>query len=261
MLKFSHQLPRGKPDPHPSLLIFSFSCFEYIVCLAANHSHFILIKVEEGTGTTIATMPWSRPPRRLREFAGFRMANDLFFTYSSEEEEPISSSASRRIEAAENWDKLDSLTKLRQKKNLNMKLATAKEVNAKIKTVQGDVKSLEEQIRLKQLRLDELRMSPHTDEDIRLLEDRVQEIAQIEDQFQDLIGADEDDKEGKSEKEKRSCPICFYDARNKKIFNCVKCNNWLCGGCNKLASCPMCRCSLHENPLKRNKTLEMIFSD
>ena len=58
------------------------------------------------------------------------------------------------------------------------------------------------------------------------------------------------------------CPTCAKCAKNCRIFCCVECAQWICDDClDKLkksenVECPLCRCDLKKNPMKRDAFLE-----
>lgn len=56
----------------------------------------------------------------------------------------------------------------------------------------------------------------------------------------------------------KACPICFDPP--KTIYNCITCENLICGNCtNKLTTCPSCRSDFEETPPRRNKTAELFL--
>ena len=45
-----------------------------------------------------------------------------------------------------------------------------------------------------------------------------------------------------------------------QVFDCGKCNNWICGQCaSSELNCPICHQDLEEMPMERNKALELFM--
>ena len=62
----------------------------------------------------------------------------------------------------------------------------------------------------------------------------------------------------------RDCQICFESCRDRRIFSCVNCTQWICGNCRENVKkttkvCPMCRCDLKSRPMKRELVIERLM--
>ena len=168
-------------------------------------------------------------------------------------------------EPKENWENLDSLAKLKRKKALEDDLQKALEVNDKVQQVEAELRDLRNQIESNYSKLVELKADPgyRSQQQIAELSSKVTELDDIKNLLQSLVVKNDNDQDTpcRSDNERRSCPICYDDAKGKEIFSCIECEHWLCEDCNKVNTCPSCRCSLKETPLRRNKTLEIVFRD
>ena len=62
------------------------------------------------------------------------------------------------------------------------------------------------------------------------------------------------------------CYVCYEDAKEKEIYECVKCKGWMCFDCvnnsdnnNDSKECPACKCDLSVYKLKNHILLEAFF--
>lgn len=161
---------------------------------------------------------------------------------------------------------MNPVEKLKQKKFLEESLKNALELNEKVQEVEEEVENLHQQLDLRQNELRNLKANEDykSPEDIRVLTYMLQEVDDIKSDLHDLVVEPkaDDDNEEKGVKDRTACPICTVSAQYKQVFSCTVCEHWLCKDCQeKLSNYPNCRQSLRTCPLKRNRTLEMVFRD
>ena len=97
-----------------------------------------------------------------------------------------------------------------------------------------------------------------TPEELAALKNEMDEINGLMEALKDVCVTNTQEK---AAEKKNECPICYTDAKEKQIFTCQKCDNWICGECNEQLTqeCPLCRESLRFSPFMRNKGLERFF--
>ena len=56
------------------------------------------------------------------------------------------------------------------------------------------------------------------------------------------------------------CPVCL-SVPEEQIFNCVHCDNLICGSCRKkVSACPSCRKKFNSDNPRRNRTAERLIA-
>lgn len=56
------------------------------------------------------------------------------------------------------------------------------------------------------------------------------------------------------------CPVCL-SVPEEQIFNCLHCDNLVCGACRrKVSACPSCRKKFNSDNPRRNKTAERLIA-
>jgi hypothetical protein len=140
------------------------------------------------------------------------------------------------------------------KTDMEEKLAAATRIKNDISTKEKELAILEDKKRvvvadIAALRDDKAFMS---DVDIAKLREALDEVEK-------LIGAVQKTSANPAAGDVKSCPVCVQPMA--KIFMCMDCFSLVCEACHKtLATCPICRCDVKANPMKRNEALEKTFA-
>ena len=93
----------------------------------------------------------------------------------------------------------------------------------------------------------------------KLAESETQKMKSLEEEQKNFKKSDQE----LSKSSFSDCYVCFEDATEKELFECVKCKAWMCLGCmQKLERdknnhyCPTCRCDLRVLKMSNNIWLE-----
>ena len=164
----------------------------------------------------------------------------------------------QNVELDNDWSTMDTLTKLGKRQQLMKEHKEATTITKQIKSIEKEVKIWQENITKANEQLSLLKQNPlyKTDAKLKELSTKITELNELKTKFQRILSEEEGQKS-----KKNKCPVCYEDPKNKVIYDCGQCNNWVCRKCAiRLRSCPMCRCLLMIHPLRRNKALERVFS-
>ena len=155
-----------------------------------------------------------------------------------------------------NWSQLSFLDKLRKKQEMEETLKNSSIINDQAKQIELKVDKCKREIEGYNKELQELKNKSgyRSEEEMKTLTDRMDEINDMKAQCLDIFGED-------NEQDKMQCPICYSNAKNKEIYTCIECDHWFCKDCKlkQTSTCPMCRCNLRFKPMIRNKALERVF--
>jgi hypothetical protein len=152
------------------------------------------------------------------------------------------------------------LDRINSKAAKEKELAEAREIQGKIEAKQREDAEVQEKIKAlvrKRKTLSDDVVALKIDEKYRTVH-QVKRIKSELEEIEELKTVLENHKDPDA----NSCPICLDPP--DKVFNCVKCHNWICQRCKldkAMVSCPSCRQNFKARPPKRNETVERLLRD
>ena len=156
------------------------------------------------------------------------------------------------------FNNMGDLAKVKNRGSLSSIIRAAEENDTCRKRTQDDIKELERriqeeqaQLEAKKAKLDSLENACErkTPEKLKEIKAKWKETESLKKQIDDLALSN-----------LVTCNICKESAKGKLIYECGECGNWICESCNQnsFETCPMCRTSLQNNPLRKSQVLKRI---